>query len=275
MSTGKIDLVPKRIFAKLFSGSYLEHKRAQIPHFRDLVDFVVWERYEHGQPIIVESLDSNLASNLKDLSEKIGFMHLSYDLARNVVRKEHTHQIRSKFDNEQYYFCNFVVYTKASLDTMAVILNTVFSLGFNRGEIDFAKGIFVRRLEDSLYRFKRFSKTYGAWIQRIVEYRDAIIHKKSIDVYKWGLVKGPVPFLVPVRPFSDSELQELLDIRDNLDDPMKRRRLRSDLKLTHMLPFMKESTAKVSLIAGLVSAETLAELKRNNPDHEPSQAYCG
>jgi hypothetical protein len=165
------------------------------------------------------------------------------------------------------------VYTKASLDTMAVILNTVFSLGFNRGEIDFAKGIFARKLEESLYRFKRFSKTYGDWIRTIVEYRDAIIHKKSIDVYKWALVKGPVPFLIPARPFSDSELQELLDICDNLDDPLRRRRLRHDLKLTHTLPFMKESIAKVSSIAGLVCAETLAQLRQNNPDHKPSQTY--
>ena len=81
------DLVPTRIYDKLFSGSYLRRKRILIPHFADLVDFLAWERLEKKRGIVVYSLDDKLLSHLKDVTEKIGFMLLSHDILK-IERKD-------------------------------------------------------------------------------------------------------------------------------------------------------------------------------------------
>lgn len=41
-----IDLVPTRIYAKLFSAPYLTRKRFRINNFAKLLDFLCWEKRE-------------------------------------------------------------------------------------------------------------------------------------------------------------------------------------------------------------------------------------
>ena len=165
------DLVPIRIYAKLFSASYLSRKRVQIPFFADLVDFLAWEKLEKGRGIVVYALDYDLLSHLKDVVEKIGFMFLSHDILKESMRKhrsllklpleERAKKVRAerrtdRFRNDKYYLYNFIIYTKASLDSIAVALNSFFGFGFKKGQIDFGKGNFVEKLESTLREFKDF-----------------------------------------------------------------------------------------------------------------------
>jgi hypothetical protein len=193
-----MDLVPVRVYAKLFSGTYLRRKRIRIPCFADLVDFLAWEKLEKQEGIVVYSLDEELRFHISDIAEKIGYMLMSYDIIDESVKKSRsfkqiaTEEERVKayrkylkanrFRDDKYYLYNFIIYTKASLDSIAVTLNSFFDFGFRRGQIDFRKGNFVLKLESSLKEFSNFSKIYNSWVNEITEYRDAVIHQKKIDL---------------------------------------------------------------------------------------------
>jgi hypothetical protein len=279
------DLVPVRIYAKLFSASYLSRKRAQIPDFANLVDFLAWERLEKGEGIVVYSLDYDLLSHLKDLVEKIGFMLLSHDILKDG-RKKHRSLMKlpfeervktaraewkaDKFKNDKYYLYNFIIYTKASLDSIAVTLNSFFGFGFKKGQIDFGKRAFVRKLENSLKEFKNFSQIYQHWIDTIIEYRDAMIHQKSIDIFPSG---KRWTRMIPMHPLSEHELRELREKYDDLKSAVQKRRISKYLNLVSLSSFMKTSIKNILTITGLLSAEILRELKTKYPHHEPSKTY--
>lgn len=166
-------IIPKRVYAKLFSRSYLSDKRVRVTNFTNLIDFLTWEKdekRENGRIIVVYSLDDNLQGNFKDIVEKIGFMLLSYDALkelrkkrrnlRNLPLKDRTKIFRKdkmlKGSSDKYYFYNFIIYTKASLDSIAVTINSFFNFDFKGGQIDFGNFTFRKKVE-SLNEFKNFS----------------------------------------------------------------------------------------------------------------------
>jgi len=278
------DLVPVRIYAKLFSASYLNRKRVRIPDFANLVDFMAWERLEKGDGIVVYSLDYSLLSHLKDLVEKIGFMLLSHDILKES-RKKHRSLMRlpfeerfkkaraewktDKFKNNKYYLYNFIIYTKASLDSIAVTLNSFFGFGFKKGQIDFGKRAFIRKLGSSLKEFKNFSQIYQDWIDKIIEYRDAVIHQKSIDIFPAGGKRWTR--MIPLHPLSEHELRELREKYDELNSAVQKRRISKYLDLVSLNSFMKTSIKNILTITSLLSAEILRELKIKYPHHKPSK----
>lgn len=279
------DLVPVRIYAKLFSMSYLSRKRVKIPNFANLVDFLAWEKLEKGKGILVNSLDNSLLSHLKDLVEKIGFMLLSSDILeksrmnnRNLMKlpfEKRFEEARAskkadKFTNDKYYLYNFIIYTKASLDSIAVTLNSFFGFDFKRGQIDFGKWAFVKKIENSLNEFQNFFQIYQEWITRIIEYRDAVIHQKSIDIYPSG---KRWTIMIPLHPLSDIEREELIEEYYITSSKSKRHRISKSLNLVNLDIFLKESINNILAITGMLSAEILRELKRKYPTHKPSKTY--
>ena len=254
----------------------MRKKRVKISNFANLVDFLAWEKSEKGKPILVNSLDYNLLSNLKDLVEKIGFMLLSADILkesishhRSLMKLPFEKRVK-KFSNDKYYLYNFIIYTKASLDSIAVTLNSFFDLGFKRGQIDLGKWVFVRKIENSLSDFKNFSKTSQDWIARIIEYRDAVIHQKSIDIYPSGRRWTK---MIPLHPLSDAELRELKDEYDTTSIKNKKHQISKSLNLVNLDMFMKTSITNILAITGVLSAEILRELKKKYPTHKPSKTY--
>ena len=173
-----------------------------------------------------------------------------------------------RFKSDKYYLYNFIIYTKASLDSIGVTLNSFFGLGFKRGQIDFGKWVFVRKIENYLNDFKNFSQIYQEWIARIIEYRDAVIHQKSIDIYPSG---RRWTRMIPLHPLSDAELGELKEEYDTTSSKNKRRQISKSLNLVNLDLFMKTSTNNILAITGLLSAEILRELKRKYPTHKPSK----
>lgn len=261
------DSVPKRVYAKLFAASYLSEKRIRIRDFTSLVDFLCWEQFPSKSGAIeVHALDDHLQDNLKDASEKVGFQFMSRDLLLEHVAK-HSHGHLWK-----YYFYNFIIYTKASLDSIAVVLNLFFKFGFVRGQIDFGKGSFVEKVE-KLPSFSNFSSTYRMWVERLTNYRDAIIHQKSVDLYPQVVVPRVRRVMIPFQAFSH---EELLDIEESLEDMLDRKKkdaLERMIRPASLRKFLSENVMNTLEIMGCMSTEVLKELKKRYPDHKPSTVY--
>jgi len=214
--------------------------------------------------------------------EKIGFMLLSYDILKESKKKhrslmkapleERVKKARAewktdKFKNDKYYLYNFIIYTKASLDSIAVTLNSFFGFSFKKGQIDFGKLAFVRKLESSLKEFKDFSQIYQRWVDTIIEYRDAVIHQKSIDIFPSGKHQTK---MIPLHPLSEYELREKYD---ELNNTVKERRISKYLNLVSLDSFIKTSTKNILSITSFLSTEILRELKMKYPNHKPSNTY--
>lgn len=256
--------IPKRIYAKLLSGTYLSHKRVHIRNFTDLVDLLCWEQFpSESGAIEVHSLDYALADSLKDVTEKAGFQLLSRDLLIENIRRN------SHGDVQKYYFYNFVIYTKAALDSMACTLNSFFNLGFVRGQIDFNKGSFTGRLEN-FQSFKDFRARYGKWIDYITTYRDAIIHRKSVELYPEVRTRR---VKIPVQAFSH---EELCAMEDSLEtDERRKADLERSIRPISVRKFVEENVEKNLEIMGDTSKEVLRELRKRYPNHSPSTLYYG
>jgi hypothetical protein len=253
-------IVPKRVYAKLFAASYLSDKRIVMQNFTDLIDFLCWERLPRGQAITVYSIDYDLQSGLKDVTEKLGFVLLARDLMKQVRIQKMKHFGMY----EKYHFYNFIIYSKATLDSIAITLNDFFGLGFAGGGIDFGKGNFVVKLESSFPKFQNLSRRYGKWIERIVSYRNVIIHQKSIEVYKSN--KGILQ--IPEEPLSEHDPWKRLPENEQ-------KKLHEKLNLVSLNNFIDASIKNLFGIVGLMSGEILIELTRRYPKHRYSRKYYG
>lgn len=273
------EIVPTRIYSKLFTASYLSRKRVRIVNFTNFVDFLAWEEMEQGGPIIVNSLDYDLLWNFKDLIEKIGFIILSFDILKVNLKKDNALMklpfkeriIKAKekykddkYRNDKYYFYNFIIYLKASLDSIAVILNSFYGWGFKNGDIDLGKNPFLTKLS-SLTSFNDFQKKYLKWIRKVIMYRDAIIHQKSVDIFRHARSK-----LIPLFPLTVNELDDILENYKRLVMQSHKQKIPKRLQLINMNSFMKTCIKNILEITGLLSTEILNELKKRYPSHKPS-----
>jgi hypothetical protein len=276
------DLVPTRIYLKLLSASYLDKKRIRIIYFTDLVDFLCREQL-HNIDMTIETIDETLLFNLKDLTEKLGFVVLSYDILRENKKLDNEiiklpDEVRgqkfriqrktNKFRLDKYYWYNFIIYTKACLDSIAVTLNSFFGFGFVGGQIDFGKAKFVMKVS-SLPSFAKCAQVYGKWVQQIVDYRDAIIHQKSIDIM--SLTRNC--WAIPIKPLTMQEHDELELKRESLKEASQKRIIDADLKYMNLNSFMKKSIEELQNLIGLLSTDVLRELQRKYPDHKPSSTH--
>ena len=259
------EIVPRRIYAKLFSSTYLQNKRIRITDFAALVDFLCWETLPKDGPILVHTLDNTLWDHLKDVTEKIGFQFFSMDQLLAHVKEG------SKGSLEKYYFYSFVIYTKASLDSIACTLNSFFNFGFSRGGIDFGRVPFVSRLE-RLPSFRGFHTEYGEWIERIKKYREAIIHRKSVDLYRGSSLTR---LKIPARALSHEELCGLEEVLNSVAGDREKRSIEESIRQVSLGTFLRENIENIRLITGRMSTDVLAELKNRHPRHKSSTAYYG
>lgn len=143
-----------------------------------------------------------------DISEKIGFLHLSLDYIKQYEGKG-----GFNFRSIKYHFYNFVYNCKACLDSIAVLLNHQLNLGFKGGNRDFRKSIFINKLQAKSGYFKDFKSRFGKWCENIIDYRDRIIHTIGVPVFKAGPghpSKGWKPYLkhfVPKKAISFMDIK--------------------------------------------------------------------
>ncbi len=261
--------IPSRVFAKL-GGNYLAGKGVRIANFVDLVDFLTWERTTKDG-IIVYTLDECLRDNLKDVIEKFGFVVLSRNLCMKVPTHIEGKHLQAHGYYRSYYFSNLVLYTKATLDLVAVTLNSFSNLGFTRGNIDFAKGKFADAVGQSFPSFRRFQRRYGKWIRQLVEYRDALIHKKSVDLYKNAGRSGDS---VPNSPLTHTELIEI-EIMLGRIPIHERKTLIDKIRPVSIDSLMMAHMNNLREIIGLMATDLLVSLRARYPKHRFSRKTYG
>jgi len=249
--------------------------------FTNLIDFLAWEEMEKGGPILVYSLDYSLLWNVKDLIEKISFVVLSYDILRESLRnhnallkipfEERVKKAKegyrdNKYRNDKYYFYNFIIYLKSSLDSVAVTINSFYGWDFRGGQIDLGKEQFITKFV-SLKAFNNFRKEYLTWIKYVIDYRMSIIHQKSIDIF---LTKNLKSKSIPLHPLSVVELDEILENYESLLN-LHPKKPPKELMLINMNTLMKTCIDNLLAITGLLSTEILSELKKRYPNHKPNK----
>jgi len=161
---------------------------------------------------------------------------------------------------QPYFFYNFVFYSKATLDSIAVLLNDWFKLGFHGGGIDLAKSSFVLKVQAKLKNFRSFSSQFNDWSQRLVRFRIALIHKKSVDIYGR---------LIPSEPLDDFEIKDILENYERAPIHMKRQ-LQRQMRMVSMTSFVKETGRNLNSALGMMSSALLTDLKTRYPKHRSS-----
>lgn len=259
-ATASSRIIPQRVYFKLFTGNYLAKRRVRIDCFENLIDFLCWERFSKGSGIVVHSLDEGLQWRLRDVIIKFEFTLLSDDLLRKVLTESVKLPGPPPGMYQPYFFYNFVFYSKAALDSIAVLLNDWFKLGFHGGDIDLAKSPFVLKVEGKVKNFRNFSSQFNDWTQRLVRFRIALIHKKSVDIYGR---------LIPLEPLDDFELKEILENYEHAPIHMKRQ-LQRKMRMVSVMSFVRETGRNLNSALGLMSCALLADLKTRYPRHRSS-----
>lgn len=187
------------------------------------------------------------AQGIIDICEKIGFLHLALEYIVEIEEKGAGQRLA------KYHFYNFIYNCKACLDSIAVLLNHQLNLGFSGGKVDFRNMSFVLKLQQAGVFTKDVWKKFGQWIARIIEYRDAIIHRVGVPVLFVG--NGPPPsyinpphsYYVPKKPYSIVKL-----VNRSWFSLPKERRTKFFLKIRD---FCERSIENITKIAEMAFAE--------------------
>lgn len=145
-----------------------------------------------------------LKEHIENLCTKLGFILLSREyISQYLPTNDQT--------RANYFFCNFVYDTKAFLDAVAVVLNYFYYLEFYGGKIDLKWGAFRNKLSNVAQRVGSEIKTHEAWIQEVIEWREALIHCISAPIIFFGtgdeMKANRLRIKMPVIPVTISELQ--------------------------------------------------------------------
>lgn len=257
-------IVPSRVYSKLAVSEYLGKRRVRIASLKELVDFLSWERNGSGA-IQIHTIDFDLYYRLQDVMSKLVFVMLSQELYSKAKKTTHDSvtgsHIRWHGMYDQYYFYNFVFYSKAVLDSVAVTLNYYFKFGKHGGEIDFAKGSFRAEIERQLTSFKDFTTKYGSWIKNLVEYRTAIIHRKTVEI-----IQGRIPSI----PLDIGELSSITDLYRTAPKHIQAQ-ISNRVKPISVDKFIKQTILNLEMVIGLLAQDVLVDLRKKHPKHRFSQ----
>lgn len=145
------------------------------------IDIESYTRIAGYQPQILRDLDEVYQTNL--LGRKVpetlrnvilmhGYMLLSKDLFYSKGFHKHVFQ--------RYLFNNFIFYTKACLDMLAVLIKQYLRLPFSGGNIDFKRKKFRDNVIEAKPHMKAVIHSLENWIDEVVKYRDSIIHSEYL-----------------------------------------------------------------------------------------------
>jgi len=126
------------------------------------------------------------ASSVEDTVEKFSFLFLS----REQIRRYEPLDNDNKRFYIKYFAYSFIYFTKSFLDSIAVFLNVILELNFKGGEIDLKKKNFVNAILSKHKELGEKILAQKTWIQKVVKYRDNLIHRHALYV-------GPCPTVPP------------------------------------------------------------------------------
>jgi len=138
------------------------------------------------------------AEAVEDIVDKLSFLLLARD---QVLGHEDTSNPDKRFF-VKYFAYTFVFLLKSLLDSLAVFVNTIYTLGFNRGEIDFKRKKFVDAVKEVDPLLGGTIAAKQQWIVYVSKYRDSLIHQR-------GLYVGAVP-TVPESMTDPAEIDNFI-----------------------------------------------------------------
>lgn len=145
-----------------------------------------------------------LADHVENMVTKLGFVLLSRD---NIAQCTPHNQTLMN-----YHVSHFIYDTKAFLDAISVVLNYFYYLQFITGDIDLKKGTFKNKLESVCPKLGQEITNQEKWIQEVIEWREAIIHRLTSPIIFYGsgedMKNNKLSIKMPVEPISLMELQQ-------------------------------------------------------------------
>lgn len=118
------------------------------------------------------------ADAVEDIVDKFSFLLLARDQV--LVLEETTNPDKRFF--VKYFAYTFVFMTKSLLDSLAVFVNTIYSLGFKKGGIDFKWKKFVDSVKGLDPILGDTIAAKQQWIYYVSKYRDSVIHQRGLHV---------------------------------------------------------------------------------------------
>lgn len=123
------------------------------------------------KPFSMSETKADFFENMRNMLVKYGFMQHSRDLLKNTIQGK---QIETS-----YYLTNFISYTKAFLDSVAIVLNHFYSLNRTKGDIDLKHSRFLSEIKSKDPILGNYLGNNSEWIKKVVFLRDEVIHRKS------------------------------------------------------------------------------------------------
>jgi len=202
--------------------------------------------------------NKSLFSNVNDMHIKLGFLLLSKDA---LTRIEHNHPNAQPY--VAYYVSNFIYDCKAFLDSVAVTLNSVYELGFEGGYIDLCKDNFVTSLEIKEPDLVNKTKKQTAWINKVVDWRNKLIHRFSIVVNPFMEKPGPPDENDDPDSFPIMMLVTPLPIHELMTDPSKIME-KHGKTMQDIMPFCDDWIAESKTLFENTCDSIIIKLKKNN-----------
>lgn len=81
------------------------------------------------------------------------------------------------------YFYLFIAMCKASLDGIALWINTIFEINYDKNIVDFNDKYFVKSLRDINEVINKTLKRKKIWIKELSNFRNSILHRKPIEFF--------------------------------------------------------------------------------------------
>lgn len=177
-----------------FCGSSYAWHEGYLPRaFHDLDNILVGKSEEDPKTLMIDN--KQLVDQIQDSYNKLGFIFLARKYIKEINGKSSLQHTLIPF-----HLSNFTYDCKAFLDAVAVLLNDVYSLGRNGGQIDFRHGRFIDAINKAEPKLVTSLGTYDKWIQDVINWRDCLIHKFSTTI---------APYIEMDRWPTDEELTAL------------------------------------------------------------------
>ena len=123
-----------------------------------------------------------------DICEKLGFLWLAADEIEHLQSKceliDGTNWYYLECGRVKYHLYNCIFNSKAVSDSVSVLLNDIFALGYVAGKIDFIKeSKFRRDLIQESDKLGHLWREHATWFGKLARFRDALIHRQSFPVF--------------------------------------------------------------------------------------------
>lgn len=188
------------------------------PSFRLLYSSLNWSTRPNNKN------DNDMVLLVTNILNKYGFMNMAIDRIKEINGSLPT----TTHVFIQYELNNFIIYTKSTLDAIAIVLNHVYQLGRSKGDIDLKWSRFSQELihksPNSLIAARIISKK--DWIEEVVTWRDEVNHRtfsligqvddpKITDDHKYKMAKEPLNILYHenhqylIKKYNNDIMQEI------------------------------------------------------------------